>query len=43
MNTIFAPLPSTDAVRPASADQAYVRLAACAAVVCVAHSVDELP
>ena len=36
MNTIFTPLPSTDAVRPASADQADVRLAACAAVVCVA-------
>ena len=36
MNTIFTPLPSTDAARPASADQADVRLAACAAVVCVA-------
>ena len=36
MNTIFTPFPSTDAARPASADRADVRLAACAAVVCVA-------
>ena len=43
MSATFAPLPSVDAARPPSADPADVRLAACAAVVCVAHSADELP
>ena len=33
MSTTFAPLPSAAAVRPASADPADVRLAACSAVV----------
>ena len=43
MSTTFAPLPSAAAARPASADPADVRLAACAAVVCVTYFADELP
>ena len=43
MSITFSPLPSTAAVRPASADPADVRLAACGAVVCVADSGDGLP
>ena len=38
MSTTFAPLPSASAVRPASADPADIRLAACGADVCVADS-----
>ena len=43
MSTTFAPLPSADTDHSDSTDPADVRLAACAAVVCVAHSADELP
>ena len=43
MSTIFAPLPSAAAVRPALADPVDVRLAACGAVLCVADSGDGLP
>ena len=43
MNTIFAPLPSTDAAGPAPAYPAGVRLADCAAFACVTYSGDGLP
>ena len=43
MNTKFAPFPSTAAAPPASADVTDARLAARAAFVCVADSVDQLP
>ena len=42
MSTTFAPIPFAAAVRPASADPANVRLAACGADVCVADSGDGL-
>ena len=43
MSTTIAPLPSVAAAPPASADAADLRLATCAAVLCVADSADELP
>ena len=43
MSTTFSPLPSAAAVRPASADPADVRHAACGAVVCVTDSGDGMP
>ena len=43
MSTIFSPLASAAAARPASADSVDVRLAACGAVICVAVSGDGLP
>ena len=43
MSTTFAPLPSVAAALPALANPADVRLAACAAVVCITDSADELP
>ena len=43
MSTSFSPLSSASAAPPASADATDVRLASCAAVVCVADSADKLP
>ena len=43
MSTTFVLLPSVAAAPLASADDADIRVAACAAVVCVANSADELP
>ena len=43
MSTIFSPLPTAAAVRPASAGPSDVRLATCGAVVCVTDSDDGLP
>ena len=43
MSTRFSPPPSAAAAPPASTDAADVGLAACASVVCVADSADELP
>ena len=42
MSTIFSPLPSAAAVRPASAYPVDVRLATCGDVSCVADSGDGL-
>ena len=43
MSATFSPLPSATASPSTSADAADVRLAACAAVVCVVDSADGLP
>ena len=43
MSTTFTPLPSAAAASTASVDATDVRLAACAAVICVADSADGLP